>query len=75
MATQRDLVQDRWDEEWLELVDPKILLSLLQGRTKVFGKHQILKKALMTRAGQDQQVRPPGVEEFRIKLERLRASV
>ncbi|MDO0935233.1 AAA family ATPase [Streptomyces sp. DG2A-72] len=75
VATQRDLVQDRWEEEWLDLVDPKILLRSLQGKTKVFGRHQFLKKALMTRAGQDQQVRPPGVEEFRIKLERLRASV
>ncbi|MGW0980358.1 AAA family ATPase [Streptomyces xiamenensis] len=74
LATQRHLVQDRWDEEWLSLVDPKILLSSLQGKTKVFGKHQILKKALMTHAGQNQQVRPPGVEEFRIKLERLRSS-
>jgi hypothetical protein len=30
-----------------------------------------LKEALMNRAGRDQGVRPPGLEEFRIKMTRL----
>ncbi|WFB87975.1 MULTISPECIES: ATP-binding protein [Streptomyces] len=71
LSEQQELVRGRWDEEWIDLVEPKRLLGALQAKTRVFGKHQLLKEALMNRAGRDQGVRPPGLEEFRIKMTRL----
>lgn len=70
LSEQQELVRGRWDEEWLDLVEPKRLLGALQAKTRIFGKHQLLKEALMNRAGRDKEVRPPGLEEFRIKMAR-----
>ncbi|MGW0945876.1 hypothetical protein ACWD4O_25470 [Streptomyces sp. NPDC002623] len=71
LSEQQELARGRWDEKWIDLVEPKRLLGALQAKTRVFGKHQLLKEALMNRAGRDQGVRPPGLEEFRIKMTRL----
>ncbi|MFJ2769562.1 ATP-dependent nuclease [Streptomyces sp. NPDC087300] len=68
LSEQQELVRGRWNEDWLDLVEPKRLLGALQTETKVFGKIHLLKAALMTRASRDQEVRPPGLEEFRIKM-------
>lgn len=74
LSEQQELVRARWDEDWLNLVEPKRLLGALQAKTKVFGKNHLLKEALMNRAGRDQEVRPPGLEEFRVKMARAATS-
>ncbi|MEU9044438.1 MULTISPECIES: AAA family ATPase [unclassified Kitasatospora] len=71
-ADQEALVEDRWETEWLALADPKALLPAFHSKQKLYAKYQLLRAALMTRAGQDASVRPPGLEEFRVRLSRLR---
>ncbi|MFD5749075.1 ATP-dependent endonuclease [Streptomyces sp. NPDC127033] len=71
LASQQELVKDRWNEDFLDLVEPKSLLGALQSRTRIFNKAPILRQALLSRAGQDENVRPPGLEDFRLKMTQL----
>ncbi|MFD4611353.1 ATP-dependent endonuclease [Streptomyces sp. NPDC058440] len=75
LSAQSAAVQARWKDDWLLLADPKVLIRIFHSKVKLFAKHQDLKAALMTRAGKDADVRPPALEDFRVRMARLRTQV
>ncbi|MFJ6145723.1 AAA family ATPase [Streptomyces anulatus] len=65
-------VEQRWEAEWLALVDPKVLLKVFHSQNRLYVTPADLRVALMTRSAQDESVRHPALEEFRLKLASLR---
>ncbi|MFE5563353.1 ATP-dependent endonuclease [Amycolatopsis japonica] len=63
-------VKDRWEQERLILVDPKKVLGKLATNRSPFRSADDLLNALLTRAARDKSVRPPGLEDFRLRLAR-----
>lgn len=67
---QEAAVMARWEIDHLALVDPKKALGRLARQLGIFRTTAHLTTALIARAAQDPDVRPWGLEEFRLRLVR-----
>ena len=68
VADTEKALDQRWDDEWPLLVDPKPLLARLSNRIDAFRSSAKLMSALVARAKDHPSERPIGLEEFRNRL-------
>ncbi|MFP1155721.1 AAA family ATPase [Mycobacterium sherrisii] len=68
LADMESALDQRWDNDWPLLADPKPLLARLSNRIDAFRNPAKLMSALVARAKDHPSERPIGLEEFRSRL-------
>ncbi|WP_294942565.1 ATP-dependent endonuclease [uncultured Microbacterium sp.] len=71
LREQRRLLDDRWDEDWKKLVNPKPVIAGLLKRVGTFKSVNDFTLALLTRAREEEEVRPEGFNEFKRAIDDL----
>ncbi len=69
LSEQRALLEARWKDEWIKLVNPKPVLEALRQYLGTFRTVHDLATALMAKARDDETVRPAALEDVRLRVQ------